>query len=194
MAKTKSPTPHPETTPRTITNDSPPIPPGTREACRDGDTNALLAWADALEEGMAPEQAAILRQLPALLEEMAPLANIWRQAGQSNATFQYDGVNSWWFVGESEMGSASAGLIRELMIGWNYYHPAVEWLIRRVAFPLVRVDIVSVGGTRLGEFKSYHLPSEGNHFEPLPEGVRLEALWFEDENLEGEGGEALVGQ
>lgn len=101
------------------------------------------------------------------------------------ATFQHDGVDCWWFVGESEMGSvrdgfASAGLIRELMIGWNYYHPAVEWLVRRVAYSVVRVDIASASGARLGQLTSYHL-AQGNHFEPLPEGVRLEALWFDDE-------------
>lgn len=174
-----------EMLPPMFTTASPPIPAGTREACRDGDTTALLAWADVLEEGKANEQAAVLRRLPALLDQMAGEVAGWRQYGPAMATFQHDGVNCWWFVGESEMGSvrdgsASAVLIRELMIGWNYYHPAVEWLIRRAAFPVVRVDIASAAGARLGQLRAYHLRT-GDHFEPLREGVRLEALWFEDE-------------
>jgi hypothetical protein len=191
MARKKASAPQARTSSPTVTHDFPPIPAGTREACRDGDTNALLAWATALEEGKATVQAAILRRLPALLEKMAPLANKWRQLGQPNGTFQYGGMDCWWYVGEAEMGyaregEASAVLIRELMIGWDYYHPAVEWLIRRVGFPVVRVDIASARGKRLGRFNSYHLP-RGDHFEPLPEGVRLEALWFEDEQLESDG-------
>jgi hypothetical protein len=53
-----------------------------------------------------------------------------------------------------------------------------------VGFPVVRVDGADARGKRLGQLKSYHLPS-GNHFEALPEGVRPEALWFEDDNPGG---------
>ncbi len=154
-------------------------------ACRDGDTGALLAWADAL--GDAPS-VAVLRKLPAFRDVMAPYLASWRQAGDASLSLNHaDGV-SWWFCGESDMGSTETNdewalLVGQLLVGWNEYHPAIEWLLRQVQLPIVQPEfLVNRAPGGLGQQCNL---AEGAHLATVPAGHAVSQLFCTDLNSGG---------
>jgi hypothetical protein len=152
-------------------------------ACRDGDTSALLAWADALEAVNAPS-AALLRRLPAFRDVMAPYLDSWRRAEQVSLSLNHADGHSWWFCGESDMGSTDntndewAALVGQLLVGWNEYYPAIEWLLRQVQLPIVEPECL-VNGARGGLGQQCNL-ADGAHLAPLPAGHAVSQLYCTD--------------
>ena len=174
MAKKKAPTP--KRPPLTLVD--------IHTACRDGDSSALLAWADALEAVNAPS-AALLRRLPALFRDaMAPYLASWRQAcGEASLSLNHADGQSWWFCGESEMGSTEtndewSALVGQLLVGWNEYHPAIEWLLRQVQLPIVQPEYL-VNGAPGGLGQQCNL-AEGAHLAPVPAGHMVSQLFCSD--------------
>ena len=172
MAKKKAPTP--KGLPLNLAD--------IQAACRDGDTSALLAWADAIE-AVNPPSAALLRRLPAFRDVMEPYLASWRQADAASLSLNRADGNSWWFCGESDMGSTDTNdewalLVGQLLVGWNEYHPAIEWLLRQVQLPIVQPEY-SVDGApgRLGQQCNL---AEGAHLAPLPAGHMVSQLFCSD--------------
>lgn len=137
-------------------------------ACRNGDTSALLAWADALEP--APS-ATLLRKLPALRDLVMPYLATWRKVGGASLSLNHGDGISWWFCGESDMGSTEtndewAALVGQLLIAWNEYYPAIEWFLREVQLPIVQLAYL-VNGAPGGHSPQCNL-AKGAHLVPIP--------------------------
>ncbi len=90
---------------------------------------------------------------------------------------------SWWFCGEDELGSTErndewAHLVGQLLVGWNDYYPAIEWLLRQVKLPIVQPEHLVIGAPGgLGERRNL---AEGAHLAPIPAGSAVSQLFCTD--------------
>jgi hypothetical protein len=161
----------------TLRPDSPPKNLSSiQAACRDGDADALLAWASEVEQMNALPAATILRGIPRLKDAMTT-QGIDRLDVSSWHTGS--GETRWWLgafeTGSSEDGDEFAVLIGQLLAGWNDYHPAIEWLFRQLQQNFIRCEFHTPQGQ---DSRRLYRLLEGAHLEPLPEGATVRRLWF----------------
>lgn len=160
-----------------------------RAATAAGDTSALLAWADAMQESGDDRTAAMLRQCPSLRDMHVADLDVLREAeiGRLDISWVNMDGRSWWFcVGcegneaEGDEGDPWAVMMGQLLRQWNAYFPAVEWLIRECRLPLVQVNHAPVPETANSTVTvNYDLAAPGTHLDPVPDGHEVNYLMFE---------------
>jgi hypothetical protein len=165
---------------------------GLQAACRDGDSDALLVWADALEEAGDTVNAGVLRQLPHARDVMGREVQDWCDhypgTGQVSLHVYPDNEEPpYWFCGDREMeGDDATEIVGPLLRQWDQFHPAIEWLVRSLGLLFVRMDTTPRGGRR-DVSTSFRLGA-GDHLGPLPEGHSFATLWCNQADP-GAGGE-----
>lgn len=162
--------PHPDRLPDT--------PAGLRDACRAGEPDAPLAWAEALEAAADPDSADLLRWVHGFADALTRGVRAWPGDGAFWAFARAD--SCWWGNGEAgtepDENGEEAERIGRLFGGWNVYEPAVEWLLRRAGVETVRVGVSDyVTGARFRK-QTVRL-SAGEHFSPVDEYSGVTELW-----------------
>ena len=158
----------------------PPVPLGLPDvedglivAVRNGEENAVNAWADAAERAGATDAAELLRWVPRfhamIAEEVRAVSPQFGFAIHANS----NGF-SWWWIGDgcSEADNADSANLNRLMAAWNETHPAVEWLLRRLGFPHAEVEAIRHATDENLGTRTYHLTA-GEHLEPVADDVRV---------------------
>jgi hypothetical protein len=156
-----------------------------RLAARDGDDMALAVWADKLEEEGEPDGGQALRSLLGLMEQLQgylqELRGLRWVGPEVWGVELYDELPTQalrWSI-SIEVGDTD-NTLRPLLAGWADFHQALEWLARRLAFPMVSLDFRPLAespedGDVFHEGARYTLARQ--HLRPLPgcvvRGVRL---------------------
>src|SRR4051812_26430196 len=89
---------------------------GLHAACRNGDADALLGWADASEEAGDGESAALLRQLPRARDVMAKELRKWRKHDPDGGSISIGcrpKTEPSWFCGDGEQEGTEADVVFE---------------------------------------------------------------------------------
>lgn len=160
----------------------PPVPLGLPDvedglivAVRNGEENAVGAWADAVERAGATDAAQLLRWLPRfhamIAEEVRAVSPQFGFAVILNSSRT---GTAWWWIGDmcSESDNDDSRTLGRLMAAWNETHPAVEWLLRRFGFPHAEVEAIRHATDENLGTRTYHLTA-GEHLEPVADDVRV---------------------
>jgi hypothetical protein len=142
-----------------------------RTAARDADDVALAAWADALEEQGDEEGAAALRSLPALAVEVQRALGSF---SPSRCGFVV-GNDSLAIIdlgaGDATMSSGQHHVGGVVLPRWNDFHPALEWLARRLDLRIARVCVREPPGTKTGPLRWKDVNLHRAHLQALPQPV-----------------------
>lgn len=153
----------------------PAVPTELIDAVRDGQENAITAWAEAVERGGATDAAELLRWVPRFHDMIAEdVRLVSPQHGFAVILNSSRRGTAWWWIGDccSEADNDDARTLGRLMAAWNEAHPAVEWLLRRLNFPHAQVEALRYATDEIVGTRTYHLTA-GEHLEPVPDDVRV---------------------
>lgn len=148
------------------------------DAVRAGEPAAIQAWADALAEAGDSASAALLRWLPGFYDHLAEDVRLVAPE-QGFQVYSADRM-TYWFIGdcESDYDNDNTRNLRRLLAGWNDFHPAAEWLYRRLGMPSVAVETRRVADGQLAERRVHDLAA-GDHFGPFEPDVGVTRLSVE---------------
>lgn len=162
--------PHPQTLPET--------PPALQEACRNGEPDALLVWADALDTAGDQASGELLRWVHTFADRLAPGIKKWARHGAFWVFTQAE--RSWWGQGEdgseADDNSIDSNRLAQLLRGWNVYYPAIEWLLRRTGLLNVKVRLAYFANGSKSRYLKFPLKA-GQHLEKIDEYSGVIELW-----------------
>jgi hypothetical protein len=134
-------------------------------AVRDGDSVALAAWADQMEEADDVQGTTILRAMPQLLEQLQGAVQSWARSRFNPFQMQiYLQATRWSVIPirvlaqiRSALGDPLTGALHgahevlpDLLARWDKFHPAIEWLGRKLGLMSVSVRFTALGQRRRG--------------------------------------------
>ncbi len=145
------------------------------DAVRSGDLAAIFAWADALARAGDNDSAALLRWLTGfrdhLFEEVRLVA--------PEHGFQIHSLRRMtsWVIGDCDCDVTNNDTrnLGRLLAGWNDFHPAAEWLFRRLGLPSVEVETRRVADGQPAERRVHDLAA-GDHSMPFEADVGVTHL------------------